>query len=246
MSTDNDMASASGTGLPMNEADKSSSPAVGIPDAVEPKILVFADDPERKPRLYVCPKCGSVHSPEIYLATEERKHAAAREAAANCYSCKTHNECQYCGEQCSKSFTACEACRYQRKLDEATEIPDDGGPYCLFDGDTYFSDMHEAQDFGAEWVSPCTVTYPRIDADSVLENLLDDMHEDASVDDMDGVNEFYAAVEAFNKAQRCQSWFGDPRRKIQVPRRDSDASLAEDPQGLSGEVVAARAGGIAP
>lgn len=28
--------------------------------------------------------------------------------------------------------------------------------------------------------------------------------------------------------------------------RDSDASLAEDPQGLSGEAVAARAGGIAP
>ncbi|BAK66838.1 hypothetical protein SLG_21630 [Sphingobium sp. SYK-6] len=183
----------------------------------EPRILVFADDPEQKARLYVCAKCGSVHSPEIYLATEERKHAAAREAAADCYNCKTHNNCQHCGAECHKSWTVCDTCRYQRKLEAAIEVPDDGGPYCAFDGDTYYTEMAEAQDDGLEWVSPCIISYPRIDADSVLENLLDDMHEDASVDDMDGVDAFYAAVEAFNKAQRTQSWFGDVKRKIRVP-----------------------------
>lgn len=195
----------------------------------EPKVLIFADDPEKKPRLYACPTCGSLHSPMTYLAREDRQHEAAREAARDCYTCKTHNTCTYCGAECSKSFTSCESCRYQRKLDAAEEIPDDGGPYCAFDGDTYFTEMEEAQDAGLEWVSPCTISYPKIDADSVLENLLDDMHEDASIDDMDGVDEFYRAVEKFNKAQRCQSWFGDVKRKIRVPARD-DTENPERPQ----------------
>jgi hypothetical protein len=44
------------------------------------------------------------------------------------------------------------------------------------------------------------------------------MHEDASVDDLDAVDAFYAAVEAFNKAQKTQSWWGDNKRKIAVPK----------------------------
>jgi hypothetical protein len=194
----------------------------------EAKVLVFADDPERKPRLYACPTCGSVHSPAIYLAREEVQHATAKEAARDCYTCKTHSTCQYCGEQCDKGWTACEPCRYQRKLDAAVEVPDDGGPYCAFDGDTYFTEMEEAQDADLEWVSPCQITYPRIDADSVLENLLDDMHEDASTDDMADVDAFYAAVKAFNDAQTQQSWFGDVKRKIKVPARE--ALLQADPR----------------
>jgi hypothetical protein len=148
----------------------------------EPKVLIFADDPDRQPRLYACPTCGSVHSPAIYLATKENQHAAAMDAARDCYTCKTHNECSYCGEQCDKGWTACGPCRFQRKLDAAEEIPDDGGPYCAFDGDT-------------------------------------------------GVDAFYAAVKAFNDAQRTQSWFGDEKRKIKVPLRDSDGSGEADETG---------------
>lgn len=183
----------------------------------EPLVLVAMDDPEQKPLLYACRTCGSVHSPKIYLARPEVQHATAMEAARDCYKCKTHNICNHCGEQCPKGWLACEPCRYQRRLDAAEEVPDDGGPYCQFDGDTYFHEMEEAIDAGLEWVSPCHVTYPRIDAYSVLENLLDDMHEDASVDDLAGTVEFEAAVKAFNDAQTCQSWFGDSKRKIRVP-----------------------------
>lgn len=189
----------------------------GLTESAEPIILVNAADPERKPLLYACGKCGSVHSPSIYLAHEEVKHATALEAARDCYNCKTHNTCNYCSAECPKGWTACDTCRCQRKLDAAVEVPDDGGPYCAFDGDIYFTEMEQATDAGLEWVSPCEITYPKIDAISVLENLLDEMHEDASVDDMDGVDEFFAAVEAFNKAQRTQSWFGDVKRKIRVP-----------------------------
>lgn len=182
-----------------------------------PRVLVFIDDPEQKPRLYVCPTCGSTHSPKTYMARDDVAHEAARQAAVDCYTCKTHSTCQYCGEKCGKVWTACDPCRFQRRLDAAVEVPDEGGPYCAFDGDTYYTDLREAQDADLEWVSPCIITYPRIDADSVLENLLDDMHEDASVDDMCGVEAFEAAVKAFNDAQRTQSWFGDVKRKIRVP-----------------------------
>lgn len=219
------------------EPDQQAVPALsGFDPSREPKVLIFEDDPERKPRLYACPTCGSVHSPAIYLAREEVQHATAREAARDCYTCKTHNTCSYCGKDCDKGYTACHDCRYARKLEAAVEVADDGGPYCQFDSDTYYTSMEEAQDAGLAWVSPCTVTYPRIDPDSILESLLDEMHEDASVDDMDGVDEFYAAVKAFNDAQKCQSWFGDDKRKIRVPARDSDGSGEADETGTGSAV----------
>ncbi len=185
----------------------------GIPSA---KVLVFADDPERKPRLYACPKCGSVHSPAIYLATEERKHEAAREAAENCYSCKTNDICKHCGCETPKGWLACESCRFDKALEKAVEVPDDGGPYCAFAGDTYFNEIDEARDADVEWVSPCNIEYPKIDADGVIDGVLSDMHEDADVDDLNGIEDFYAAVKKFNDAQTARSWFGDNQRKINV------------------------------
>lgn len=186
-------------------------------------ILCRADDPEKKPLLYACPKCGSAHSPTIYLATTERQHQAAREAAENCYNCKTHNVCA-CGAECSKHFTVCEKCQFEKRLSAAEEVPDDGGPYCAFDGDTYYSDLEQAQDDGIEWVSPCNITYPRIDASDIFDGLLSDMHEDADIYDLRGTDEFEAAVEAFNKAQTAQTWWGDSKRKIRVPAKAMSAS----------------------
>jgi len=181
-------------------------------------VLVRDGDPDRKPLLYACGKCGSVHSPRIYLARDDVAHETAREAAEDCYNCKTHSECRYCGVECHKDWQACDACRYAKVLDAAVEVPDTGGPYCAFYGDTYYSDLDEARDDGCEWVSPCKITYPRIDPDDVLDSLLSAMHEDASVDDLDAVDALYAAIEAFNKAQNTQSWWGDNKRKIAVPK----------------------------
>ena len=180
-------------------------------------ILVRSDDPDRKPQLYACPQCGGVHSPRIYVATDERAHQAAREAAENCYNCKTHNDCSECGAECPKGWTACEPCRYTNKLAAAEEVPDDGGPYCAFDGDTYYYEMDEAVDAGLEWVSPCNTTYPKIDPDDVLDGVISDMHDEASVDDLEGVEAFYQAVKAFNDAQTSRTYWGDSKRKIRVP-----------------------------
>lgn len=189
----------------------------------EAKILVFADDPDRKPRLYVCAKCGSAHSPKIYLASEEVQHATAKEAAENCYKCRTHDECKHCGSETPKGWVSCDSCRYKAALEKAVEVPDNGGPYCAFDGDTYYHDMVEAADAGLEWVSPCTITYPKIDIEDVLDGVISDMHDDASIDDLEGVDALDAAIKAFNEAQKTQTWFGDNSRKIRVPAPEQRA-----------------------
>jgi hypothetical protein len=74
-------------------------------------VLVRDGDLDRKPMLYACPKCGSVHSPKIYLAPEDVQHATAREAAANCYNCRTHDTCRHCGCETPKGWLACRECR---------------------------------------------------------------------------------------------------------------------------------------
>ena len=209
-------------------------------------VLVSADDPEKRPLLYACGKCGAVHSPSIYLASKERQHEVAREAAEDCYSCRTHDECGTCGRRTPKGWTRCETCQFNARLEAAVEVPDDGGPYCAFDGDTYYTEIEQAADAGLEWVSPCHVTYPKIDADSVLEGLPDDMHEDVSVDDLDATDAFVTAVAAFNEAQRCQSWFGDVKRKIRVPAQAMSAGTAETGTGSGRQPASAVGNADAP
>lgn len=199
-----------------------SSPEASIPSAVPPIILVRVDDPQQKPQLYACGKCGAAHSPRIYACRDDLAHETARKAAENCYSCKTHNICA-CGAECPKYWTACADCRLKKKLAAATEIPDDGGPYFEFGGDRYYHEIEDAAEDGVEWVCPCTVTYPQISGDDVLDGLLCDMHEDASIDDLDAVAEFMAAVDAFNKAQTTASYWGDETRKIRVPAQAIEA-----------------------
>jgi len=188
----------------------------------EPLILVAQNAPE-VPLMYACAKCGTVHSPKIYMAKKEVQHETARKAAEDCWNCKTHDNCETCGKETSKGWKKCGDCRITELLEKAEEVPDDGGPYCRFDGDDYYMSMEEAQDDGCEWVSPCTTTYARIDPDSIMENALADMFEEADMDDLDGVEEFYAAAKAFNEAQTTPSFFGDNKRKIRVPAREDDA-----------------------
>jgi len=193
---------------------QASPPKASIPDAI---VLVRADDADKKPLLYACGKCGSVHSPNIYACGSELAHQTAKAAAKDCYNCKENDVCA-CGAECPKYWTSCYQCQYKRKLEAAEEVPDDGGPYCALDGNTYYQDLEYARDDDCEWVSPCTVTYPKIDAENILDSLISDMHEDADIYDLNGVEEFMAAVEAFNKAQTTQTWWSDSKRKINVAK----------------------------
>lgn len=214
----------------------------GFDPSREPMVLIALDDPEQKPKLFACRTCGNAYSVKNVGVQN------ARDMAINCKDCHPKPyTCDMCGCGTPEYWTRCYQCRYEAKLAAAVEVPDDGGPYCAFNGDTYYHELEEAEDAGLDWVSPCTVTYPRIDADSVLENLLDDMFEDASTDDLDATEPFYEAVDAFNKAQTTRSYFGDDKRKIRVPKRDSDRSgEAGETVGLDPKGDSAGLQGIAP
>lgn len=212
-------ASASQTGPSQVEPVPVSPLRASVPSAI---VLIRADDPEMKPQLYACPKCGSVNSPRIYACRDDLAHETARRAAEECYNCKEYNLCA-CGEKCPKHWTSCEACRLAKRLEDAVEVPDNGGPYFGFDSDRMYHELEEAADDGHEWVWPSNVMYPKIDPDSVLENLYDEMFEDAGVDDLVGVDAFYEAVKAFNEAQTTRTYWADMKRRIRVPAQAIEA-----------------------
>jgi len=176
------------------------------------RVLIFQDDPEQQPRLYACDKCGSVQSPAIYLARDEVRHQTAREAAENCYNCREHNTCSDCGEQCSKHFTKCDKCRRTSAFDRAEKVDAATVEHCFGYNGGFYQEVEEAVDAGEPWVFDATFTPFRIDPDNIIDNILDDHHEDASVDDLKGVDALLAAIGAFNKAQTSGSYFPDNKR----------------------------------
>lgn len=182
------------------------------------RVLVYDDDPDRKPRLYVCTGCGTGHSPATYACREEEAHRAARDGAENCYTCKTHNECQDCGAQCSKHWLVCPGCRVARMLAKREHVSADTVDYCFsLDGDTFYSSPQDAAEAGETWVSPAEPMRKfSLDVDSILEGVLDDHFEDASLHDLDGVEDFVAAVDRFNQSQRNGTYDRDEKRVCNV------------------------------
>lgn len=184
-------------------------------------VLVAKGDPDQKPRLYACPKCGQCSSPRIYACREEQAHEEAYQAAANCYNCREHNTCSDCGIQCEKHFTKCDDCRKNSAFEKAEKISASSLKTCFgYDG-VFYREIEEAEDAGEPWVFASTFHPFRIDPDSVIENVLDDHHEDASTHDLNGVNELMAAIEAFNSAQTSGSYFEDRTKTATLSSRSA-------------------------
>lgn len=176
-------------------------------------VLVSADDSDKKPMLYACPKCGRAHSPKIYLARDDIAHAAAREAAANCYECREHNVCNGCGKECSKGWLKCEACRRAQAIEKADAVPVDQIEQCFgLDSGNYFYDPTDAAEAGEEYVFASKFRAYALDIDRVEEMILDEHHEDASVSDLVGYDELIAAIESFNAKQTSGSYDEDRSR----------------------------------
>lgn len=182
-------------------------------------ILVAKGDAEQKPRLYACPKCGSCHSPNIYACSYDRAHEAAYQAAATCYNCREHNICSECGVQTSKHRTKCDECHKANVFSKAEKIDVSGLEHCFGWDGTFYHDVEEAEAAGEPWVFASTFTPFRVDPDNVIENILDDHHEDASTDDLNGVRELAASIVAFNDAQTGGSYFEDRTRIALLPAR---------------------------
>jgi len=178
----------------------------------DPIVLIRADDPERKPVSYACPKCGRMQSPSIYLTHGEAAHAAARAAAADCYDCKTHNSCADCGAQCHKYHTLCPPCRRKRAIASASTISADEIEHCFgLDNDEFYETPKEAAEDGEEWVFAANFRPFRV-PDGLIDAILEDHHEDASAYDLVGVDALEAAVAAFDEAQTSGSYEVDRKR----------------------------------
>ncbi|WP_313666177.1 hypothetical protein [Shinella sp.] len=186
-------------------------------------ILIAKGDASEKPRLYACAKCGTVHSPKIYACREEEAHEAARRAAEECYNCRTHNNCQECGKETPKGWLKCSECREASKLAKATVIEAASLDYCFGAGGEFYHSTDEAAEAGEPYVYASTFTPFRIDFDNIVENILDDHHEDASQHDLVSLNEFEAAVAKFNAAQTSGSYFEDCSRVAHLVTEGGEA-----------------------
>lgn len=180
-------------------------------------VLVRAGDPEKKALLYACIKCGSVHSPRIYACKDDLAHQTARQAAVDCYNCRTHNTCQHCGKECEKNWLACDDCRRKKRFEDSQEVPVSNIEECFgFDSGDFYRSPEDAADAGEDWVYASTFRHFTIDGERLEESILDDHHEDASHTDLVGYDALMNAVDAFNKAQTSGSYDEDRSRRARV------------------------------
>jgi hypothetical protein len=180
-------------------------------------VMVALGDADQKPLLYACAKCGSVYSPRIYAANDEVSHKTAREAAEHCYNCRTHNVCSDCGTECDKLYTKCAPCRHKSKLERTAEVPLDGIEECFgFSDGEFYRSLAEAADAGEDWVHPATFRPFKIDVESLVDATLDDHHDEATPDDLKGLDALAAAVRMFNEAQTGGSFDCDNAKRASL------------------------------
>ena len=88
------------------------------------------------------------------------------------------------------------------------------GGYVYF-GDTYYASIEVLRDYlDADETVPLYVwackgvAIPKASIEDVIDNILDNMWEDADPSDLSGVDELEAAIEAFNEANRDVAVYG--------------------------------------
>lgn len=207
---------------------------LGMESAKRPatRELVFADT--GKTAMFACGSCGTCYSTAIYACKDDLAIQEARRAADNCCAQRL---CA-CGAEIKKMWTACAPCREHRKLQRATIATDYTGPvyidgFCGGWGDGYFGDVADLIDacdlYEVEppaYCHPCTSSPLALDTDRILERACEDQHEDAA-DQIVGADALDAAIEAFNSAQTCVTYWADHSRVIVLDQAGFDALIAD-------------------
>jgi hypothetical protein len=198
------------------------------------KELTFKGETETV--LYACGECGRLSTPAIYASRPSDSHAAARKMAELCCAPRYCD----CGVEVDGGWTACADCRERKKLLKAVGIDAQSyqGPVSAPIGEGewgegYSSDIEAmlewCDDHGVDrpaYCFPCTSKVLALNADSILEGALDDMHEDAC-DQVEDGDELFAFVEQWNKRQHCTTYYEDPSRIIVLDRDRFNALIAE-------------------
>jgi hypothetical protein len=153
----------------------------------------------------------------IFYCSECRCVYKTESEAANCHGEKT---CA-CGKVIERRFyEKCNACddrewREKRiaeefaRFEKAKKITD--SEYTgdmISDGENFYSDLEDALDRYLEGQEPeylwaCKdVGVPKASAEGIYDHLLENMWEDADVNDLCGIDELEAAIAAFNEANK--------------------------------------------
>lgn len=173
----------------------------------------------------------------VFYCSECRIVFRTKEEANGCHG---ERLCE-CGNKIERYYSTCSACRdkawkaeqaiKEKARFEAAEKVSyadyKGG--MLYDGDRYHDDLEALEDhlFDSplpEYVWACKdIGVTKASTESLYENMLENMWEDADVNDLNGVDELEAAVAAFNEANASISvWEPDYSTAVLLPRSAHD------------------------
>jgi hypothetical protein len=196
-------------------------------------------------KLYACGECGQCYSPKNVGVQN------ARDIAEKCCDPQQFT-CKVCGVVVPPYRTMCEKHAEQAKLRRATPIPAKDWSDPVFSDEVsgdwsegYSSDIENLIDYhygygpteeelaGAApplppaYCWPCTSRSLSLDPVSLLENSVDDMHEDAG-DQIVDADELCAFIEAWNAKQTCKTWYPDYSRVVVLDEARFAALLSDE------------------
>ena len=175
-------------------------------------------------QIWVCGECGHLYTK--FMDNDPRKQAEECCKQQYC-ECGNKIDAGYVGPKCSPCNSSI---RDAARIAKAEEVEYLDGPVYCDSRDRYWSDLDEFTDWLArelddeedpsipEWLHPCnTRSFHKLDAQSFLENELDDYFEDAidHVVDFDGLQKFF---DEWSDKQTLSCWEADFKKKINVQK----------------------------
>lgn len=170
--------------------------------------------------VFYCSECRSVYG----SATDANNcHGDRLCECGQKIELRYRNKCNAChSKEWHQKSAATEFAKYE-KATKITYSEYKGG--MIYDADKYYEDLESALDGydegqEPEYVWACKdIGVVKATTESLYENMLENMWEDADVYDLNGVDELEAAVAAFNEANKSISvWEPDYSTAILVPR----------------------------
>lgn len=182
--------------------------------------LIWKGDPNGIVQYVECPSCRHLYHTQIYAAKEELRLAQARKNAAQCSICAEKRKSPLEAEIDADAYVA-------RRIERARKVTD--LEECFSDsGDAYYRSVEEAAEAGETGVFGSEFKPYRVDFGSLLESVIEDHHEDASIDDLVGVDELGIAVDAFNSKQRMGSYEMDDKVWQKIEHKRTFAMIKPD------------------
>lgn len=182
---------------------------------MEAIYLVKKDNPAEVVA-YACGKCGTVTGTVESVATD---HCAPK-MCTKCGKVREYSSYLLCNECRAMKDAEAEAERFDR----AEKVTDWDGPVydpnCGGCQDGYFQSVDDLLDHYADddagppaYVWATTMTHPSLDADSLMDQALDDTYDGCTLDAEDELVEF---IGRWNDKQSCEIWWEDKSKAVVI------------------------------